>query len=131
MKGMEVRWWAIGGTLPLNCGGAPKVLLAFQPEDEIERALAGTLTKLTPKSITDVAELRKRLLLVRKRGWEFAIDDVAVGLTALAFPILDDKNAPLCAISIGGLTPQMVERGRPVHLERMMEAARTIKGRLG
>jgi len=131
MKGMEVRWWAIGGTLPLNCGGAPKVLLAFQPEDEIARALAGPLTKLTPKSITDVAELRKRLLLVRKRGWEFAIDDVAVGLTALAVPILDDKDAPLCAISIGGLTPQMVERGRPVHLERMMEAARTIKGRLG
>jgi DNA-binding IclR family transcriptional regulator len=76
-------------------------------------------------------ELRKRLLLVRKRGWGFAIDDVAVSLTALAVPILDDKDAPLCAISIGGLTPQMVERGRPIHLERMMDAARTIKGRLG
>ena len=49
------------------------MLLAFQPEDEIERALAGTLTKLTPKSVTDPDELRKRLLLVRKRGWEFAI----------------------------------------------------------
>jgi IclR family transcriptional regulator, KDG regulon repressor len=83
------------------------------------------------KSVTDVDELRKRLLLVRKRGWEFAIDDVAVGLTALAVPILNDKGAPLCAISTGGLMPQMVEHGRPVHLERMMEAARTIKARLG
>jgi hypothetical protein len=34
-------------------------------------------------------------------------------------------------ISIGGLTPQMVERGRPVHLKRMMAAAETIRGRLG
>jgi IclR family transcriptional regulator, KDG regulon repressor len=68
---------------------------------------------------------------VRKRGWEFAIDDVAVGLTALAVPILDEKGAPLCVISIGGLTPQMVERGRPVHLKRMMAAAETIRGRLG
>jgi DNA-binding IclR family transcriptional regulator len=131
VQGMEVRWWAIGGTLPLNCGGAPKVLLAFQSDDEIETALAGTLTKLTPKSITDPSELSKRLQLIRKRGWEFAIDDVAVGLTALALPILNEKGTPLCAISIGGLTPQMVERGRPVHLERMMAAARAIKVKLG
>ena len=39
MKGIEVHWWAIGGTLPYNCGGAPKLLLSYQPKEEIERVL--------------------------------------------------------------------------------------------
>lgn len=131
MKGMEIRWWAIGGTLPINCGAAPRVLLAFQPAEEIERMLNGPLTALTPKSITDPHQLRRRLQLIRKRGWEFAIDDVAVGLTALALPILGGDGVPLCAISISGLTPQMVEKGRPVHLDRLQAAARTINAKLG
>jgi DNA-binding IclR family transcriptional regulator len=48
MRGMELHWWPVGGTMPLNCGGAPKLLLALQPPDEIARALATDLTPLTP-----------------------------------------------------------------------------------
>ena len=50
IHGMEVRWWAVGGTLPLNCGGAPKLLLAYQPPAEINRALSRPLSALTPKA---------------------------------------------------------------------------------
>src|SRR5262249_48656634 len=126
IRGMEVRWWAVGGTLPLNCGGAPKLLLAYQPEEEIERALAQPLVALTPKSITDPVTLRAQLARIRARGWEFAIDDVALGLTALAVPVMNDDGQPICAISIGGLTPQMVRRGRPIHLARLQAAASVI-----
>ncbi|MGH7003512.1 MAG: IclR family transcriptional regulator, partial [Alphaproteobacteria bacterium] len=53
MRGMEVRWWSVGGTLPLNCGGAPKLFLSLQDEKEIERALEQPFVALTPKSIMD------------------------------------------------------------------------------
>ncbi len=128
MNGMEVRWWSVGGTLPLNCGGAPKVLLSWQNEAEIDHALAQQPpSPMTPKSRLDLADLKAYLALVKQRGWDLAVDDVMVGLTALAVPILDAKGQLICAISIAGLTPQMVRRGKPAHLDRLKAAASHIQ----
>ena len=131
MKGMEVRWWAVGGTLPINCGGAPKVLLAHQDDAEIDRVLSQPLKALTPRSVTDPEVLKRQLKRIRTRGYEFAVDDVAVGLSALAVPILDREGGLVCCISLSGLTPQMSQRGRPVHLDLMRAAAAQIVSRLG
>lgn len=130
MRGMEVRWWSVGGTLPSNCGGAPKVFMAFQADGELQQALAQPFVALTPKSIMDKDVLLRRLALVRKRGWELAVDDVAVGLTALAVPVFDPNQRLAACISIAGLTPQMVVRGKPVLLDKLLEAAREIETRI-
>lgn len=130
MKGIEVHWWAIGGTLPYNCGGAPKLLLAYQTPEEIDRVLTREPVALTPKSIVDRVELRRLFTKIRKRGWEFAIDDVAVGLSALAVPVRGPNGEVVGAVSMAGLTPQMSKRGRPVHLERLQAAAESIERRL-
>jgi DNA-binding IclR family transcriptional regulator len=130
MKGIEVHWWAIGGTLAYNCGGAPKLLLAYQEPEEIERVLKREPVALTPKSIVDRDQLRDRLAKIRKRGWEFAVDDVTLGLTALAVPVRSEDGAIVCSISMAGLTPQMIENGKPVHLDRLQKAAKSMARRL-
>lgn len=127
MKGIEVHWWSVGGTLPYNCGGAPKLLLALQPPAEVARVLARPPVALTPRSVTDTAALREHLGRIAERGWECAVDDVALGLTALAVPVREPSGAVACCISLAGLTPQMVQRGRPLHLARLQEAARAIE----
>ena len=131
MKGVEVHWWAVGGALPYNCGGAPKLLLAYQPADEIERVLRRDLVALTPRSIVDRNALRKRLALIRRRGWEFAVDDVALGLSALAVPVRASDGSIAGALSVAGLTPQMQDRGKPVHLKQLQAAAARIEAGLG
>lgn len=131
MRGIEVHWWAIGGTLPLNVGGAPKVFLAYQPEDRIEPLLRNSMEKMSDRSIVDIAALREHLQLIRSRGWECAVDDVAVGLTALAVPILDAEGLPVCCISIAGLTPQMMRDGEPVYLDQLRETAASVARQLG
>jgi IclR family transcriptional regulator, KDG regulon repressor len=45
-------------------------------------------------------------------------------------PIFDRQSEVLCGISMGGLTPQMSDRGRPIHLERPRAAAEAIEARL-
>jgi DNA-binding IclR family transcriptional regulator len=130
MKGMEVRWWTVGGSLPVNCGGAPKLLLAHQHPAEIDRVLNAPLMSLTPRSLVDTAAFRASLDVIKGRGWELAIDDVVVGLTALAVPIRSPTGDLVCAVSIAGLTPQMVEDGRPVHLARLQDAAQLITSRI-
>jgi DNA-binding IclR family transcriptional regulator len=131
MKGMEVHWWPVGGTLPINAGGAPKLLLAHQSEEEIASALSKPLEALTPSGVTDPVVLRNHLKEIRSRGWEFAVDDVTVGLAALAVPVLDTDGHIVCALSMAGLTPQMVGDREPVFLPRMLAAAQTVRRSLG
>jgi DNA-binding IclR family transcriptional regulator len=130
MRGIEVHWWAVGGTLPLNAGGAPKLFLAYQSAETIDRLLAEPLPSLNARTITDPATLRLHLEQIRKRGWECAVDDVALGITALAVPVLDGEERIICCLSMAGLTPQMVERGRPVHLRRLQDAAAALRDKL-
>ncbi|WP_046864200.1 IclR family transcriptional regulator [Microvirga massiliensis] len=130
MKGIEVHWWAVGGTLPYNCGGAPKLLLSYQSEEEIERVLQREPVALTPKSIVDRDKLRAALEKIRKRGWECAVDDVSIGLTALAVPVRGPSGDIACAISMAGLTPQTVQNGKPLHLKRLQAAAESVARRL-
>jgi DNA-binding IclR family transcriptional regulator len=129
-NGFAVQNWKVGGTMPLNCGGAPKLLTAYQSPAEIERALREPLPALTPKTITSRESLRRRLKQIRARGWELAVDDVVVGLSTLAVPILAQDGKLVCAISIAGLTPQLYARGRPPHLDRFLAVAENIRARL-
>ena len=131
MQGMEVHWWSVGGTLPLNTGGAPKLLLAFQSEDEIDEVLQTPLQPINPQAIVDPIAFRQHLTEIRQRGWEYAEDDVTEGLAALAVPVLDPEGQLVCAISMGGLTPQMSGTDVPRHLGRLQEAAARISKALG
>lgn len=131
LKGFELHWWPKGGTLPLNSGGAPKLLLAYQPREEIERVLSAPLGALTPETIRDRRKLRRRLDLIRDRGYELAVDDVVVGLSALAVPVLDAKGRIICALSIAGLTPQMLDAaGGPAYLRQLKAAAAVASRKL-
>ena len=132
MQGMDVRWWAVGGTLPFNSGGAPKLLLAYQSPAEIDAILAEQpLKPINPHAIIDETTFRARLDEIRRRGWEFAEDDVATGLAGLAVPVLDEDGTIICALSLAGLTPQMSRDGSPVHLELMLDAAAKVRRQLG
>lgn len=132
MTGMEVRWWAVGGTLPFNSGGAPKLLLAYQTPETIDAILAEQpLPPVNDSVIVEKAGFRARLAEIRKRGWEFAVDDVAEGLAALAVPVLAEDGSIICALSMAGLTPQMVIGDRPAHLDMMLDAAKRVRAALG
>jgi DNA-binding IclR family transcriptional regulator len=130
MKGIEGRWWPIGGTIPLNCGAAPKLLLAYQTEEEITRVLKTPLQAATSETIVNRDALRRRLNLIRRRGWEFAMDDYVLGLTAIAAPVFDSRGKFVCALSITGLTPQMHKSGRPLHVNRLLKATAAVQERL-
>jgi DNA-binding IclR family transcriptional regulator len=128
---VQVSWWQVGGALPINCGAAPRVLLAFLPEAQSEAQLARALPSLTPASPTDPDALRAALKRIRRRGFELAADDVALGLAALGVPVRDRSGAVVAALSLGGLTPHIAPRGKPRFLAEALDAAAEIAARLG
>lgn len=127
---IQVRWWDIGVARPMNCGAAARLLLAFAPEEVLEDVIVRGLVSYTPKSRTDPAALRADMAAARARGWELAVDDVCEGLAALAVPVKDDKGDVIATISVSGLTPHLVEKGGPIQLARLREAAAEIEARL-
>lgn len=123
---VQVRWWSVGGKLPLNCGAGPKVLLAHMPDNQKEQYLKSNLTQLTAKSIIDAAQLRKELDEIRDSGWAMTHDDVAVGLSALAIPLQNADGDVLAAVSVGGLTAQIAGEGSPRCLDDLLRCEQDL-----
>ena len=123
---VQVRWWSVGGRLPLNCGAGPKVLLSCMPDDQVQKFLAGPMTQLTGQSITDPKVLREEIDTIRRNGWALTQDDVAEGLSALAVPLQNGAGNVLAAISIGGLTPQIVTDGHPRRLDDLQRCQQDL-----
>ena len=126
---VQVKWWAVGSHMPWNCGAGPRLLLAYMRHADAAAALRHAAA-LTPHSQTDPRVLLEHLGTIRARGYEITVDDVTVGLSAVAVP-LGRADEPAAALSIGGLTGQLLDAdGRPRHIAAMLDAAREITGHL-
>jgi len=110
--------------MPLNCGAAPRLLLAHMPEAERQAVLDGPLSALSRKSITNPMALREMLEDVRRNGWSLATDDVVEGLSALSAPVRGPGGTVVGAVSLGGLTASILnDNGGPS--PRILEALTT------
>ena len=126
---VQVKWWAVGTHMPWNCGAGPRLLLAHLSAKDAVAALQRPAS-LTAHSQTNPKILLQHLEDVRDRGYEVTIDDVTVGLSAVAVP-LPVAPGSFAALSIGGLTGRLLDdAGRPRHLEVMSQAAEEIAANL-
>lgn len=88
-----------GRHLPIHATSTGKVILAFGATDGRGRALNG-LVRYTEATITDADRLEHELAIVRERGFATAVDELEVGLVAVAAPIFDGAGNCDAAISI-------------------------------
>ncbi|NPV44413.1 MAG: IclR family transcriptional regulator [Firmicutes bacterium] len=126
------RYAAIGDELPLHCGASGKLLLAFQPESEIDRVIEETgLKPWTEKSITDPVLLKKNLENIRNQGYAFTKGERETGAASIAAPIRNHTGNVVAAVTISGpdsrFTPENAER----YITLVTEAARKISKNLG
>lgn len=101
-----------GRQLPLHAGASQKALLAFMPDDEIERLIAGPLERCCHSTITSPRALRRELKAIRARGWASSYEETNVGVWGVAVPVLSGSDV-ICAVGIAGPIPRLtVERVR-------------------
>ncbi len=95
-----------GRGAPLHATANGKVLLAFGAAE-----LADELPQLTPRTITDRKALRAELEHARREGWAAAVEELELGLVAVAAPVFDALGACVAAVSVSGPSYRMeVER---------------------
>jgi DNA-binding IclR family transcriptional regulator len=134
MDGREVLTFGMqfGGSLPLHAGAGPNVLLAFSEpvvyqrfhEYVSRRGEAEALTPRTPRSLTDIESLVKK---VRHNGYAVSSEANTIGIAAIGAPVLTDDGHCLAAVSLAG-TPEEVlsPRRQPVLIDSVRRAARRV-----
>ncbi|HXS12933.1 MAG TPA: IclR family transcriptional regulator [Acidobacteriaceae bacterium] len=122
----------VGRTLHLHSTGIGKALLAFRPEDEIDRILALLpLPALTPKTITDAAALKKELAKVRAQGYAVGSEENEVDTRAVGAPIFGPNGRIIAAVNLGATTLQMKPKDVPRLGALVKEYAMMMSERLG
>ena len=92
---------AAGRKLPAHCTSVGKLLLAALPEQELDARLEGReLTAMTDNSLTDPAELRAALAVVRKRGIAVEHRESNPDVSCVAAPVRDRSGRVVAALSI-------------------------------
>jgi IclR family transcriptional regulator, acetate operon repressor len=110
-----------------HCTANGKVFLAFGAAE----LPSGRLARLTPHTVVDREQLETELEHVRADDFATAIDELEVGLSAMAAPVCGPTGDVIAALSISGpamrLTPSRIAGLRPV----LIDEARALSRRLG
>jgi DNA-binding IclR family transcriptional regulator len=121
----------IGGRQPLHLGAAPKVLLAFTDEYEIDRIIEEKgLEAWTAHTITNPIKLKDELNKIRKQGYAFSASDVTEGVAAIGFPIFNSESNVIAAISTAGMKDSFTEERINEVIEMLKNASAQMSSRL-
>ncbi len=110
-----------GDRWPMHATGTGLVLLAFADRELQEAAMRRPLERYTPLTVTDPAQLRRKLAQVRQSGYAVAVGQITLPDLVVAVPVHDPFGGLAAAISV------VVEaaRARPQALARMLTDAST------
>ncbi len=123
---------AVGRRLPAHATGVGKMLLAMLDERVLNTRLKGVrLPRLTPQTITTVADLREELRVTRDRWFAFDREESTDGLRCLAAPILDQHGNVIAAISASVPAVRLPAERIPEVLWKVCDAARRVSRALG
>lgn len=120
----------VGQHIPLHATSNGKVLLSGLDDDALD-ATVPELPKYTPRTITTRGRLREELERVRAQGYAVAVDELEVGLAAVAAPIRNAHGDIVASMSVSGPTFRMPEATLAEVIERLIEAALEVSHRLG
>lgn len=91
-----------GTRINIHCSAMGKAILAFGPEAEMRRRVAGlgVLQPATPHSLTDPAALLDDLAAVRQAGRAISRNAHTIGVTSLAVAIPGSERAARAAVGL-------------------------------
>ncbi len=120
----------VGQHIPLHATSNGKVLLAGLEADRRDE-LVRRLPAFTASTITQRARLREELARVEGQGWAVAVDELEVGLAAVAAPVRSAHGDVVASMSVSGPTFRLGEERVGQVLPLLLEAADEVSHRMG
>jgi DNA-binding IclR family transcriptional regulator len=121
----------LGRRTPLHATSSGKVLLAHLPPALREGLLARPLARFTPHTATGAVSLRAELEAVLDQGYAVAVEELEVGLAAVAAPVFAHDGKVIGAISASGPVYRLTEEHLPELAKRTVAASTELSRRMG
>lgn len=119
-----------GSRLPAHCTSMGRVLLAALPEEACRDLLATyPPTVRTPRTVTDMTELRVCIAEVRAQGYAVIDQEVELGLCSIAVPLRSARGQVVAALNCGmAAGPEALARLRGEVLNHLQALATNLRG---
>lgn len=89
----------VGARLSLHATGVGKVLLAYAPR-EIQDRVLGSLTRLTPYTVTLPGKIESELRRVHREGFAQTVEEMTLGACSVAVPVRRADDVVIAALGI-------------------------------
>ncbi|WP_428769124.1 IclR family transcriptional regulator [Treponema sp. HNW] len=117
----------IGETAPYYCTSLGKAMLAFMPENDVQRILKLPRPRFTEYTITDKESLQTELERIRKNGYALDNEEHEIGITCMGIPIFAKNGSIVGGISISGPVFNFDKRKIRRYLGILTNATRELK----
>ncbi|MFF7356273.1 MULTISPECIES: IclR family transcriptional regulator [Streptomyces] len=122
----------VGQLTPLHATSSGKIMLAHLPATERTALLTEAgLKKVTPRTIGSKAKLEKNLAEARQRGYSWTLEELEIGLHAVAAPIRDRDGDVIASISASGPSYRFTEERLHQLAPVLVKGAEEISHRMG
>ncbi|WP_369368730.1 IclR family transcriptional regulator [Streptomyces sp. CG4] len=122
----------VGQLTPLHATSSGKIMLAHLPTKERAALLTEAgLKKMTPRTISSKAKLEKNLAEARERGYAWTLEELEIGLHAMAAPIRDREGQVIASISASGPAYRFTEERMHELAPVLVKGAEDISHRMG
>ncbi|HEX3335220.1 MAG TPA: IclR family transcriptional regulator [Jatrophihabitans sp.] len=121
----------VGATYSLGIGASGKALLAYLPEETLEKVIATSDFQNQSTIGTAIAPVRRALARVRRAGYAMSVGETVQSAAAIAVPILDTRGLPRGAINITGPDSRWTKAKMLEHLDALHEVKTWLELTLG
>ncbi|WP_217578679.1 IclR family transcriptional regulator [Mesorhizobium sp. GbtcB19] len=121
----------VGSVLEPHATAQGKAVLAFDTQGLAKQLRRRGLAGLTPHTVTDIDELERQLEAVRAQGYATAAEEMLLGISALAAPVMDDSGKTVGSIAIVGSIQNIGRQPTPEQIEAVLRAAQRVSWNLG
>ncbi|MGC4026900.1 MAG: IclR family transcriptional regulator [Mesorhizobium sp.] len=119
-----------GSMLNFHASAQGKLALAFNPK-LWDVVTSEPLRVWTPKTITDIDQLRRLVERARERHWADAPEEYLLGVTALSAPIFDMTNKMIATVTVAGPLDSIGVPPKDHIIEAVKSTAKAISFNLG
>ncbi len=130
-QAVRVELTALGTRLYAHCSALGKVLLAYQPEENVKRIIKiEGLPRFTANTITAADELEQALAMIRKQGYAIDQEEILPDLCCIGAPIHNHTGHVIAAISMS-IPAYRFQRSQAEFRKAVMRTGKLISERLG
>jgi DNA-binding IclR family transcriptional regulator len=120
----------VGDQMAINANAGAKAIMAFSPQETVQKGLAGPLTKFTTRTRTDTDAIWKEFAEIRAIGFAYDKGEYDEDVHAVAAPIFNHEDRVVAAVVIIAPSFRMSSSIESGSLELLKETASEISERL-